>query len=168
MSHNYWERVKSLLKELKEILPKGYLFEIVADRGFQGDTMFQMCKELGIDFIIRINDSYKVRVNGQEYIQLSLFNDGYYITESLGKENQTSDINLCVNSRVLENGEVAKWYLVSNRRALDQDVMVERYSTRFWIEEGILVLKYKVRSKRFEIEVSLGAVHGEDTSERAA
>ena len=54
---NYWDRVKTVLTELKEILPKGYKFEIVSDRGFQGDVMFQMCKELGIDFIIRINDS---------------------------------------------------------------------------------------------------------------
>ena len=36
-------------------MPKGYLFEIVSDRGFQGDVMFQMCKELEIDFIILYN-----------------------------------------------------------------------------------------------------------------
>jgi hypothetical protein len=123
-------------------LPKGYSFEIVADRGFQGDVMFQMCKELSIDFIIRINDSYKIKLsNSQEYIQLSLFKDGYYVAESLGKKSQTSDMNLCVNSRILENGEVAKWYLVSNKRELNQEVMIDRYSTRFWIEEGIKDLK---------------------------
>jgi hypothetical protein len=143
-SYNYWERIRLVLKELKEILPKGYLFEIVADRGFQGDVMFKMCKELGIDFIIRINDCYKVKVNGVEYVQLSIFNDGYYITESLGKKSQTPDINLCVNSKILENGEVAKWYLVSNRRELSQEAMTERYTTRFWIEEGIKDLKSKM------------------------
>ena len=79
-SYDYWGRVKIVLKELEAILPKGYLFEIVADRGFQGDIMFQMCKELGIDFIIMINYTYRIKLsNGEEYIQLSLFNDGYYV-----------------------------------------------------------------------------------------
>jgi hypothetical protein len=149
-SYNYWDRVKTVLTELKEILPKGYKFEIVSDRGFQGDVMFQMCKELGIDFIIRINDSYKVKLpNGEEYTQLSLFNDGYYITESLGKKSQTSDLNLCVNSKALENGTVAKWYLVSNRRELSQELMTEKYTTRFWIEEGIKDLKSKLHWEKY-------------------
>jgi len=158
-SYDYWSRVKTVLKDLKEILPKGYLFEIVADRGFQGDVMFQMCKELSIDFIIRINDSYKVKLpNGEEYIQLSLFNDGYYITESLGKKSQTPGMNLCVNSKKLENGEVAKWYLVANTctldevrssRELSQEAMIDRYTTRFWIEEGIKDLKSKLHWEKY-------------------
>ena len=149
-SYNYWDRVKSVLKELKEILPRGYKFEIVSDRGFQGDVMFQMCKELGIDFIVRINDSYKVKLpNGKDYIQLSLFNDGYYVTESLGKKSQTPDLNLCVNSKTLENGTVAKWYLVSNRRELSQELMTEKYTTRFWIEEGIKDLKSKLHWEKY-------------------
>jgi len=32
-NYDYWSRVKSVLSDLKVILPKGYLFEIVADRG---------------------------------------------------------------------------------------------------------------------------------------
>ena len=149
-SYNYWDRVKSVLQGLKEILPKGYKFEIVADRGFQGDVMFQLCKELGIDFIIRINDSYKVKLqSGEEYIQLSLFDDGYYITESLGKKSQTSDLDLCVNSKISENGTVAKWYLVSNRRELSQEMITERYTTRFWIEEGIKDLKSKLHWEKY-------------------
>ena len=149
-SYHYWDRVKSVLKELKEILPSGYKFEIVSDRGFQGDVMFQMCKEPGIDFIVRINDSYKVKLpGGQEYIQLSLFNDGYYITESLGKKSQTPDLNLCVNSRTLENGTVAKWYLVANSRELSRELMTERYTTRFWIEEGIKDLKSKLHWEKY-------------------
>ena len=72
--------------------------------------MFQMCKELDIDFIIRINDSYKVKLsNGAEYTQLGLFDDDYYTAESLGKKkSQTPDMNLCANSKVLENGTITK------------------------------------------------------------
>jgi hypothetical protein len=109
-----------------------------------------MCKELGIDFIVRINDSYKVKLlDGKEYIQLSLFNDGYYITESLGRKSQTPDINLCVNSKKLENGEIAKWYLVANKRELSQEIMTDRYSTRFWIEECIKDLKSKLHWEKY-------------------
>ena len=116
--------------------------------------MFQMCKELGIDFIVRINDSYRVKLpGGQEYIQLSLFNDGYYLTESLGKKSQTPDLNLCVNSKTLENGTVAKWYLVSNRRELNRELMTESYTTRFWIEEGIKDLKSKLHWEKYTEKV---------------
>jgi hypothetical protein len=149
-SYNYWDRVKSVLSALKDILPKGYSFELVADRGFQGDVMFKLCKELGIDFIVRINDSYKVKLpNGEEYIQLSLFNDGYYVTESLGKNSQTADMCVCVNSKRLENGEFAKWYLAGNKRELSQESMVNSYSTRFWIEEGIKDLKSKLHWEKY-------------------
>jgi hypothetical protein len=58
-------------------------------------------------------------------------------------------MNLCVNSRILENGEVAKWYRVSNQRELNQNVMVERYSTHFWIEEGIKDLKSKLHWEKY-------------------
>ena len=37
--------------------------------------------------------------DGDEYIQLRLFNDGYYVAESLGKK-----MNLCVNSDILQDG----------------------------------------------------------------
>ena len=59
-------------------------------------------------------------------------------------------MNLCVNSKILENGEAARWYLASNKRELSQNIMVERYTTRFWIEERI---------KDFKIETSLGKIH---------
>ena len=46
-------------------------------------------------------------------------------------------------------GNVAKWYLVANRRELSQEVMVERYTTRFWIEEGIKDLKSKLHWEKY-------------------
>jgi len=64
-----------------------------------------MCKELDWDFIIRINDSYKVKLAGSEgYRKLVSFDDGYYEVESLGKKSQTPDMILCVNSKTTENG----------------------------------------------------------------
>ena len=58
-------------------------------------------------------------------------------------------MNLCVNTKKLENGNTAKWYLAANNRQLSQEVMVERYSTRFWIEEGIKDLKSKLHWEKY-------------------
>ena len=142
VSYDYWGRIKVFLKELKEILPKNYPFEIVADIGFEGDTMFKLCNEIGFDFIIRINKTYTVKLAGsQEYVKLCSLDDGYYIVESLGKKAKTPDMVLSVKSKKTENGNITKWYLVGNKRNLNQEEMVERYSTRFWIEEGIKDMK---------------------------
>lgn len=149
-SYDYWLRVKSVLEELKEILPKGYLFEFVADRGFQGDTMFKMCKELGLNFIVRINDSYKVKIAGDtEYRKLDSFDNGFYVVESLGKKSQTPDMILCVNSKTSENGKTSYWYLVGNNRPLSHEAMVESYTTRFWFEETVKDLKSKLHWEKY-------------------
>jgi hypothetical protein len=58
-------------------------------------------------------------------------------------------MNLCVNSKISKNGKVAKWYLVSNKRELNQEVMVDKYSTRFWIEEGIKDFKSKLHWEKY-------------------
>ena len=53
---------------------------------------------------------------------------------------------------------MAKWYLAANRRELSQELMTERYTTRFWIlvlctkyavEEGIKDLKSKLHWEKY-------------------
>lgn len=145
VNYDYWDRVRGVLTDLKELLPRRYRYEIVADRGFQGDAMFGMCKELGIDFIVRINDSYTVKLpNGTEYVQLSLFNEGYYRTEHLGQKERTPGINVAVASKAGPDGKVAKWYLATGRD-LGHGPMVEKYTTRFWIEEQFKDMKSKLK-----------------------
>jgi len=93
---------------------------------------------------------YKAKLAGSEgYRKLDSFDDGYYEVESLGKKSQTPDMILCVNSKTLENGKVAKWYLVSNKRPLSQEIMVDRYTTRFWFEETVKDLKSKLHWERY-------------------
>jgi hypothetical protein len=58
-------------------------------------------------------------------------------------------MNLCVNSKRSENGKIAEWYLVSDRRELSQEIMTDRYSIRFWIEEGIKDLKSKLHQEQY-------------------
>jgi hypothetical protein len=111
-----------------------------------------MCKELDLDFIIRINDFYSAKLTEQqEYAQLKYFNDGYYVVDSLGKKSQTPDMVLCVNSKMTETSKSAKWYLVANKRELSREIMVERYSTRFWFEEGVKDLKSKLHWEKYMV-----------------
>ena len=86
--------------------------------------------------------------NGDEFIQLSLFNDGYYPEVILGKEGQTKDMNVCVNSLKTEEGLLAKWFLASNRN-IGRDEMVDRYACRFWIEESFKDLKSKLHWEKY-------------------
>lgn len=152
-SYDYWQRVRTVLCDLKMLLPKGYTFEIVADRGFQGDEMFKLCEELDIDFIVRINDSYKVKLsNQQEYIQLSLFNDGYYQTQTLGVSNPVNNLNLCVNSKENKDGSTSRWYLATNMEST-QEGITESYVKRFWIEEGFKDLKSKLHWERYTAKI---------------
>lgn len=149
VNYDYWARVGNVLAQLKAILPTRYNFEILADRGFQGDKMFKLCKKHGLDFIVRINDSYRMKLsNGQEFVQLSLFNDGYYPSVTLGKDSQTPNLNVCVNSLKKEDGQLAKWFLASSRD-MDRNEMVERYTHRFWIEESFKDLKSKLHWEKY-------------------
>lgn len=146
--YDYWARVRETLTDLQAILPKGYAFEIVADRGFSGDTMFRICNELGIDFIVRINDSYKVKLaNGTEFIQLSLFDDGYYKLEYLGQKTKSEDLHLAVTTST-HNDVPSTWYLVSNT-AQGAKEMSLKYATRFWIEEGFKDLKSRLYWEKY-------------------
>lgn len=140
VSYNYWERVKEVVKKLKKILPKNFKYEIVADRGFQGEEMFSLLKEEGLDFIVRINGAYSAKTSeGNMFIQLPLFDNGMYRDVTLGKTNPTSDLNLAITSKIGEDGEEKKWYLATTREGYEETI--DTYATRFWIEESFKDLK---------------------------
>src|SRR5699024_8194961 len=46
-SYDYWGRVEQVLGELKALLPESYPFELVADRGFQGEKMLTILDKIG-------------------------------------------------------------------------------------------------------------------------
>src|SRR5690606_22999183 len=86
--------------------------------------------------------------NGQTFIQLSLFNDGYFMTEHFGKTSLTKGLNFCVNSIDGEDGIKRSWYLVTNKNSSQQE-MVSKYQTRFWIEESFIDLKSKLYWEKY-------------------
>jgi len=152
-SYDYWGRVEGFLKELKEILPKRKKYEIVADRGFQGDKLVRICKNLDWDYLVRINGNYKVKVGDKEYMQLSLFEEGIFYDMIVGKKSKEV-VNLVVNEVRGEEGEKIKWYLKTSVR--DKDRVVSDYMRRMWIDEGIRDLKQYLRWESFTKKVPEG------------
>jgi len=147
--YDYWKRVKETLQELKRILPDKYTYEIVADRGFQGVKLFDICKKLGLDYIVRINDCYLVKERGgKEFLQLSLFQDGFHNLDFLGKTHRSEGVNVCVNSQKTKEGDTAKWYLATNKQ-ISRSEAIESYTTRFWIEESFKDLKSKLHWEKY-------------------
>ena len=136
--YDFWKRVQNFLEELKKILPEGKEYEVIADRGFQGDKLVRICLDLGWEYIIRINGNYLVQVGDKNYIQLSLFDAGIYYDVIVGKRSKEVT-NLVVNELESEDGNKLKWYLKSSLR--DKERIVQDYERRMWIEEGIKDLK---------------------------
>lgn len=147
-SYNYWARVEETLRDLKQIIPSNFNYEIVADRGFQGDVLFGLCEKLEMPYIIRVNDCYKVQEkDGKSYIQLSLFKDGFYNIENFGHAKKTKGLNIVVNTS--ENHEdTKKWYLATNQNS-SQTEIVSKYEQRFWIEETFKDLKSKLHWEKY-------------------
>lgn len=151
-SYDYWQRVKNFLKDIKKLLPDKFLYEIIADRGFQGITMFDLCKEIGWDYVIRINDSYKIKTrDDKEFIQISLFDDGMYKDVILGVKNRTEGINVAINSVKSEDKKPSKWFLATNVEEKEQ--AVSDYSCRMWIEETFKDLKSELKWETYTKKV---------------
>jgi hypothetical protein len=143
-SYDYWERVRGFLKSLKGILPEKFTYEIIADMGFQGHKMFDLCEEIGWDYVVRINGSYKVKTKtGEEFVQLSLFDDGMYKDIILGIKNKVEGTNVVINSIQTEAGDFAKWYLATNLE--EKEPTVNDYTRRMWIEETFKDLKGELK-----------------------
>ena len=146
VNYDLWDRVKETLRDLKEILPSNFKYEILADRGFQGDVVFDLCTELGLNYVVRVNDSYKVvEKDGTEYIQLSLFNDGYYHIKSFGKKARSEGVNLVVNT---DEQTQSKWYLATNIESTGK-IISGKYEQRFLIEETFKDLKSKLHWEKY-------------------
>ena len=137
-SYDYWDRVEGFMRELKELLPEKFSYEIIGDRGFQGASMFKLCNRLGWDQVIRINGSYKMKKpGGREFVQLHLCDDGSYREIMLGQTNTVDFLNLAIHSD--GEHENTRWYLATSLQ--DPQQAVSDYRRRMWIEETFKDLK---------------------------
>jgi hypothetical protein len=112
VTYDYWQRVETFMGDLKDLLPAKYDYEIIDDGGFEGYRMFNLCRELGWDQVIRINGSYKIKTEGgREFIQLHLCDEGSYRDVVIGQTNPTKDLNLSVCS---SPDFRRRWYLATS------------------------------------------------------
>ncbi len=56
----------AFLKALRHALSKRYRYIIVADRGFGNQRFAALCRKLGFDYVLRVNDNLKLILNDQE------------------------------------------------------------------------------------------------------
>ena len=152
-SYDYWGRVREVVRMAKEILPGRYEYEIVADRGFGSRRMWEICEEVGWDYVTRINDTYKVKVDGNGYKQLSLLDGyGYYEAVVLGKSKPYSGRRRGINLVVSEKGG-KRWYIATSLR--DRGMVIEDYKRRMWIEESFKDLKGRLKWERYTAKLPL-------------
>lgn len=136
VSYDYWQRVEEFVGRLKQLLPAEHSYELIGDGGFEGARMFALCRRVGWDQVIRINGSYSVKTpGGREFIQLSLFDDGYYRQVVIGQTNPTKGLNLAVCS---SEDSSRRWYLATS---VDPEQAAADYTRRMWIEQTFKDLK---------------------------
>jgi hypothetical protein len=151
-SYDYWKRVRDVLGELKELLPEGYRYELVADRGFQGEQMLRILHQVEWDYVVRVNGCWRMKQSdGSEFVQLNLFADGWYEQVTLGKQAQLSPVNVAVSSSENEEGGCSRWYVMTN--VGDRDHVISSYCRRFWIEESFKDLKSKLKWESYTKKV---------------
>ena len=118
-SYNRWDRVKTVLKELKEILSKNCNFEIVASTDFQGSEMIELCKEIGIDFNQEIKadidfgiEAGKSKLHWENYTEKVPQNDrlikcviisclSYAVQTAIGNQMDISDSDVIKRTKIL-------------------------------------------------------------------
>ena len=144
-SYDFWGRVEGFLEELKELLPKRFQYVIIADRGFQGKRLVDICLRMDWRYIIRINDSYLIREKDKTYVQLGIFDVGFYEGVELGK-NSKIKTNLVVSEVKGEYGR-RRWYLMTDM--VGKEEVVELYSSRMWIEESFRDLKQELGWEKY-------------------
>lgn len=145
---DYWERVEEFVEQLKELLPDDLDYELIGDGGFEGARMFTLCRRVGWDQVIRINGSYSVKTpGGREFIQLSLFDDGYYRQVIIGQTNPTEGLNLAVCSA--ENSG-RRWYLATS---VDPEQAASDYARRMWIEQTFKDLKSVLKWETYTAKI---------------
>jgi len=151
VSFDYWHRVETFTRTLKELLPDKYSYELIGDGGFEGARMFNLCRDLGWDQVIRINGSYKIKTEGdKDFIQLHLCDAGSYREVVIGQTNPTAGLNLAVCS---SPDFQRRWYLATS---IDPGQAAEDYTRRMWIEETFKDLKSVLKWETYTAKIPTG------------
>jgi hypothetical protein len=143
---------EAFLRALKHILPKGYEYLIVADRGFGNERIVSICEQLGFKFVLRLSDNLNITL-GEQKAKLCDF-EGQNCKLEAYVDRWKRPITICVNTEKDQNEQASTWFLVTNLDASGVDVsaaeIVDIYAKRFKIEK----LFQDLKSSGFDVEKS--------------
>jgi hypothetical protein len=135
---------EAFLRELKHILPKGYEYAIIGDRGFGNDRIVSLCEKLGFNYVLRITESLNIELDGKT-LKLASFKEKNALFEATVKKWKKK-IKFCINTNK-KNLESNTWYIMTNLKVGN---IAEIYANRFKIEK----LFQDLKSSGFNIENS--------------
>lgn len=132
---NFYEYL--VLERLREVLPEGVQVTILADRGFGDHKLYEKCRTLGFDFVVRFRDVISVTSAEGETRKAKGWiptNDRPLLLRSPAVTNHKYPLPavVCVKAPKMKEA----WCLASSLGDQTAAKIVELYGRRFTIEES--------------------------------
>lgn len=130
---NFYEHL--VLERLKEVIPEGVT--VLADRGFGDHKLYEKCRVLGLDYVIRFRDAiYVESVNGESRQAKDWVptNGRSYLLRESTVTNSKYQVPAVVCVQALRMKE--SWCLATSRSDKTAAEIVKAYACRFTIEES--------------------------------
>ena len=134
---------QAFVKALRHILPKGYKYRIIADRGFGNNRFIGLCLDSCFDTAIRLQPNMKISCGGKKGLMENVLSeDGVYECTIIPWKMQFRIV------RKTEDGST--WFISTNSSKEEAFKVSSIYEQRFKIEKVFQNLK----SSGFDIENS--------------
>jgi hypothetical protein len=132
---NFYEYL--VLERLKEVLPDGVKVTVLADRGFGDHKLYEKCRTLGFDFIIRFREAITVESSeGEARCAKDWVPPGgraqLLAGAAVTKHKYRLPAVVCVKARAMKEA----WCLATSYTDKTAAEVVKAYGRRFTIEES--------------------------------
>ena len=131
------EHEDSLLERLRQIVPTSVRITILADRGFGDQKLYEYCKELGLDYVIRFRDCILVTDPRGDSKPAADWVPSNGHAKYLSNARVTADMApvpavVCIKAAGMKEA----WCLATSREDLRGAEVVKLYGKRFTTEEN--------------------------------
>lgn len=128
---------EAFIQRVWHLLPTGYQYVLVADRGFGRASLIQWLQKEQISYILRLRSDVYVTHRGRKRLLKDYhlhFGEGHLFRRVYYREDEVVTINLVLTWLMLSDEKPAEaWYLATNLTRFDR--VVQGYFTRMQIEE---------------------------------
>lgn len=132
---NFYEYL--VLTRLKEVVPKGVRVTVLADRGFGDHKLYEKCRILGLDYVIRFREAISVEsVDGESRPAKDWVptNGRPFLLREPTVTNSKYQVPMVVCVKAPRMKEA--WCLATSRSDKTASEIVKAYARRFTIEES--------------------------------